>query len=67
MNKKLKLNTLQVDSFIIKPNSGEIKGGVAQGTLTGTETYYFPCTHGGGCMLPTDPRQCDIQVSGLIC
>ena len=66
MKKKLKLNDLQVASFITDAN--EVKGGAVvtiNGCLTGTETWNFPCTNAPGCMLPTDPAMCDIRVTNL--
>jgi hypothetical protein len=62
MKKKLKLNELNVQSFITHTNANEIKGG--QETLiclTGTETWNFPCTNAQGCRFPTDPAICDGQ------
>jgi hypothetical protein len=51
MKKKLKLSDLKVESFVTELNTEKIIGGAitVNGCLTGTETYYFPCTHGGGC------------------
>lgn len=53
MKKKLKLTDLQVQSFVTNLNGieqNEKVGGVQQSIpcLTGSETYFFPCTHGGG-------------------
>ena len=45
MKKKLKLDALKVQSFVTAiSNDKDLKGGVG---LTGTETWNFPCTHGG--------------------